>query len=157
MIPIMDTSTQLIGARIRAARKIKKLSQTELGIQTNLDQGYISRLENGTAEGTPNQLNHIARTLGISILELIDEPHKLPDDDVKRELTAGEILDKKDIPPGLLELAEDENVASAISINNSEWYTLSTIELPTPISKDAYVQLLIAIRVAVATSSVTKT
>lgn len=157
MIPIMQTPTQLIGARIRTSRKLKKLSQTELGIQTKLDQGYISRLENGTAEGTPNQLNHIARTLGISILDLIDEPHWLPPEDVKRELTAAEILAEKDMSPGLLELAADENVATAISITDSEWYTLSTIELPTPISKDAYVQLLIAIRVAVATSSVTKT
>ena len=157
MIPIMDTTTQLIGARIRTARKRKKLSQTELGIQTKLDQGYISRLENGTAEGTPNQLTQIARTLGISILDLIDEPHKRPADDGKRELTAAEILADKNLSPGLLELASDENVATAISITDSEWYTLSTIQLPTPISKDAYVQLLIAIRVAVATSSVTKT
>ena len=153
----MDTTTQLIGARIRTARKRKKLSQTELGIQTKLDQGYISRLENGTAEGTPNQLTHIARALGISILDLIDEPHKKSSERVERELTAADILADKDMPAGLLELAADVSVATAISITDSEWYTLSTIELPTPISKDAYVQLLIAIRVAVATSSVTKT
>lgn len=153
----MNTSAQLIGARIRAARKRKKLSQQELGSLAKLDQGYISRLENGTAEGTPNQLKLIARTLQISVLNLIDDPQQLHSGVEKKQLSADEILADINAPAGLHDLAADKSIASAISITDSEWYTLASIDLPAPISKDAYVQLLIAIRAAVATSSVTKT
>jgi len=69
----MDNLTRQIGQRIRAARKARGMTQGELGKKTKLDQAYISRLENGTAEGSPAQILAIARAIGLSVAELYDE------------------------------------------------------------------------------------
>jgi len=49
-----------IGPRIRSARKAKGLTQSEISRQTGLDQAYILRLENGSAEGSTAQFLAIA-------------------------------------------------------------------------------------------------
>ena len=69
----MENLTAQIGMRIRAARKSKGITQGELGKKTNLDQAYISRLENGTAEGSPAQILAIARSIGVSVAQIYDE------------------------------------------------------------------------------------
>lgn len=60
----------------RAARKAKGMTQGELGKKTNLDRTYISRLENGAAEGSPAQILSIARAIGISVAQLYDEKNE---------------------------------------------------------------------------------
>lgn len=152
----MNTLTQLIGTRIRTARKNKNLSQHDLGKLTNLDQGYISRLENGTSEGTPTQLYEIAKAINISIVDLIDEPSAARSRNIKRTTSAEQIIADDKSPSGLKGLATDKNLAAVISITSTEWHTLSSIDLPCPINKDAYVQLLIAIRAAVASGSLSQ-
>lgn len=72
----MNDLTRQIGLRIRAARKAKGMTQGELGKKTDLDQAYISRLENGTAEGSPAQILSIARAIGISVAKLYDEKNE---------------------------------------------------------------------------------
>ena len=148
----MSSISQQIGLRIRNARKEKKIGQVDLSKLTGLDQGYISRLETGALEGTPDHLNKIADAIGISVVELIGG-----DISSKQALSIEEIRADDKEPDGLRALANDENLTTAFSITDTEWYTLSSIKLPTPISKDAYVQLLIAIRAALAISSLTKT
>jgi len=69
----MESLTQQIGLRIRAARKSKGMTQSEVSRKTGLDQAYISRLENGTAEGNPAQIFAIARTIGVPIAQLYDD------------------------------------------------------------------------------------
>lgn len=69
----MDNLTAQIGLRIRAARKAKGMTQSELSRTTNLDQAYISRLENGTAEGSPVQILSLARAIGVPIAQLYDD------------------------------------------------------------------------------------
>ena len=69
----MDNLTAQIGLRIRAARKAKGMTQSELSRATSLDQAYISRLENGTAEGSPAQILSIARGIGVPIAQLYDD------------------------------------------------------------------------------------
>ena len=152
----MSSISQQIGLRMRNARKVKKISQVDLSKLTGLDQGYISRLETGALEGTPDHLNKIAAAIGISVVELIggETSTKLTDD--KQTLTADEIRTDESEPDGLRALANDENLIAAFSITDPEWFTLSSIKLPSPITKDAYVQLLLAIRAALAASSVTK-
>lgn len=147
----MSSISQQIGMRMRNARKDKKISQIDLSKLTGLDQGYISRLETGVLEGTPDHLNKIAAAIGISVVELIggESPSK-------QALTADEIRADENATEGLRALANDENLTAAFSITDTEWFTLSSIKLPSPITKDAYVQLLLAIRAALAASSVTK-
>jgi len=153
----MKTLTQQIGVRIRTARKSKNLSQHDLGKLTNLDQGYISRLENGTSEGTPTQLYEIAKAINISIVDLIDEPVPARSRGIKRTTSAEQIIADDKFPAGLKDLASDKNLATVISITGTEWHTLSSIDLPCLINKDAYVQLLIAIRAAMASCGAIKT
>jgi transcriptional regulator with XRE-family HTH domain len=69
----MDNITQQIGLRIRAARKAKGMTQAEISQKTGLDQAYISRMENGTSEGSPAQMLSIARIIGVSIAQLYDD------------------------------------------------------------------------------------
>ena len=63
----MSDQKNIIGTRIKAARKVKGLTQRELGLQVNLDQAFLSRVENGTSTPAPDQLNVIAQTLGVSV------------------------------------------------------------------------------------------
>lgn len=69
----MENVASKIGIQIRAARKSKRITQREVSQKTGLDQAYISRLENGTAEGSPTQILNIARTIGVSIAQLYNE------------------------------------------------------------------------------------
>lgn len=62
-----------IGLRIRAARKAKGMTQSEISQKTGIDQATVSRLENGTQEGSPAQLLIIARVIGIPIAQLYDD------------------------------------------------------------------------------------
>ncbi len=152
----MKMLTQQIGVRIRTARKSKNLSQHDLGKLTNLDQGYISRLENGTSEGTPTQLYEIAKAIKISITDLIVESIPAQPKNKIRITSAKQIIDDENSPTGLKELAADKSLARAISITGNDFHTLSSIDLPCPINKDAYVQLLIAIRAAVASGNISE-
>ena len=69
----METLSIEIGLRMRTARKAKAMTQNELSQKTGIDQAYISRLENGTAEGSPAQLLAIARAIGVPIAQLYDD------------------------------------------------------------------------------------
>lgn len=69
----VENLTSQIGLQIRTARKSKGMTQREVSQKTGLDQAYISRLENGTAEGSPAQMLSIARAIGVSIAQLYDE------------------------------------------------------------------------------------
>ena len=73
----MKDQTIQLGPRIRAARKAKGLTQSDISQQTGLDQAYISRLEKGTAEGTPGQIHSIAKAIGVPIAQLYDEQDEL--------------------------------------------------------------------------------
>lgn len=71
--PCMENLSVQIGLRIRAARKAKGMTQREVSQKTGLDQAYISRLENGTAEGSSSQILSIARAIGASVAYLYNE------------------------------------------------------------------------------------
>ncbi len=69
----MENMTVQIGLRMRAARKSKGMTQSDLSQKTSLDQAYISRLENGTAEGSPAQILSISRAIGVPISLIYDD------------------------------------------------------------------------------------
>jgi transcriptional regulator with XRE-family HTH domain len=66
----MEDLSKQIGLRMRVARKAKGMTQSELSQKTGLDQAYISRLENGSAEGNPAQILGIARAIGAPIAQI---------------------------------------------------------------------------------------
>ena len=69
----MEDFRQQIAQRIKAARKDKGKTQAEVAQTTGMDQSYISRLENATAEGTPSQLMAIARAIGVPVARFYGE------------------------------------------------------------------------------------
>lgn len=76
----MENVAETIRQRIKQVRVEKGISQVRLGELTGLDQAYISRLENGTAEGTPSQLYAIAKALGVEVAYLYGETDEKGDD-----------------------------------------------------------------------------
>jgi transcriptional regulator with XRE-family HTH domain len=58
------TSLQLLGHRIREARKFKGLSQEDLALKSNTDTSYIGGVERGQRNPSFKKLCAIAKTLG---------------------------------------------------------------------------------------------
>jgi len=58
----------LIAKKLRQARKVKNLSQTELSKMLNLPQSHISTIENGKTDLRLSNLEEIAQALGFEIM-----------------------------------------------------------------------------------------
>lgn len=61
---------QLLGANVRQHRKLKGMSQEELGLEAGMERSYVSDLERGTRNPSVRALGRLADALGI-------EPHEL--------------------------------------------------------------------------------
>lgn len=70
-MPVEISTAVLAGAtRLRAIRKWKGLTQTELAERTGLAQGYISDLDTGRKTGTAETMEAIAGALAVDPLWL---------------------------------------------------------------------------------------
>jgi len=65
----MDLKQQ-IGAAIRAKRTELGMSQEDLGLRIGLDQGYVSRIEQGKRNLTLDTLEEICKVMGVKAAEL---------------------------------------------------------------------------------------
>ena len=63
----MSTTNEKIGARVRAARKAKGLTQDEFAQKMGLSQGQVSRHEKGVTELSIGQLEKISRLLDVDL------------------------------------------------------------------------------------------
>lgn len=72
-LQIMRSPIQTFGARIRAFRQARNLTQAQLAEMANLDQAQLSRIENGLVEGSPSQLKTIAQLLGVTVSDLFGD------------------------------------------------------------------------------------
>jgi transcriptional regulator with XRE-family HTH domain len=61
-----------LGARIKAVRKVKELSQQELAALIEFEKSHMSRLEKGGTNPTYLTLMKVAKALDISISELLE-------------------------------------------------------------------------------------
>jgi transcriptional regulator with XRE-family HTH domain len=61
-----------LGARIKAVRKAKELSQQELAALIEYEKSHMSRLEKGGTNPTYLTLMKVAKALDISISELLE-------------------------------------------------------------------------------------
>lgn len=132
--------------KIKTARKANGLSQAELGKRTGTDQAHISRLENGETGASTQVLAAIAHELGMTLSELIGDDIHAAKQGYGKDHPATKILQDKNAPQGLKDLAVDTALASAMRITEDEWKTLRSIKLDKSISKDGYTQLLITLR-----------
>jgi DNA-binding XRE family transcriptional regulator len=64
-------SDETLGARVRAARKARGLTQAQLGAAAGFDQAVISKLERGRHEPRIDTLSRIAEALGTSVGSLL--------------------------------------------------------------------------------------
>ncbi|AVX21635.1 Helix-turn-helix [Carboxydocella sporoproducens DSM 16521] len=63
----------MFNARLKAIRKALGLSQTRLAELSGVSQAYISELEAGCKQPTLTILDKLAKALGVSVAELLDE------------------------------------------------------------------------------------
>ena len=93
-----------IGGRVRSARELQGLSLSELARMSGVSKGYLSQIERSPgARPSASTLFRISQVLGTTVGELLGEEAMEPDD-------GGAAVD---IPPGLQELAHDENLPDA--------------------------------------------
>jgi transcriptional regulator with XRE-family HTH domain len=67
----MSALQQRIGQRIRQLREKRGLSQEEFADECELHRTYIGSVERGERNLTINSLHTIAKTLGITLSELL--------------------------------------------------------------------------------------
>ena len=60
-----------VGRAIRQVREDRQISQDELGVRANLDRTYISSVENGKRNISLENLHLLARSLGVSLTEIV--------------------------------------------------------------------------------------
>lgn len=83
----MNQRNELIGSRIREARKARHLTQEQLGEMTNTSLTTISRLELGKQMVSVNMLLMMADVLEVGIEEILqDFMVKKPEENGDREL-----------------------------------------------------------------------
>jgi transcriptional regulator with XRE-family HTH domain len=136
----------LFPTRLKAARKAKRYTQRKLATLVDMDQGHISRLENGGKGVSIEHIQALARELGVSVSHLLGE--EIRDESGTYE-TTGErttILSRDDAPQGLRELANNQGLIDTLKITEADWIALKSIQLPDKVTMDGYVQLLITIR-----------
>lgn len=68
---IVDRQAELVGARIRALRRLRGLTLVQLAGLADLSHPFLSQLERGRARPSLVSLEKIARALGSSQLELV--------------------------------------------------------------------------------------
>nr|WP_095877256.1 helix-turn-helix transcriptional regulator [Streptomyces sp. TLI_235] len=61
------------GDRIRDLRKRRQLSQEELAVRAGVSRKTISRMELGATASDIDQLNHVARALGVGTWRLFHD------------------------------------------------------------------------------------
>ena len=112
----MQTSKELLGARIKEVRKGRRLSQEKLAEKVGVDPRYISRIELGKCYPSLDTLEIIARSLRVEMQNLFDFSHLKPDVTVRKEI--GNLLKEVDDPDmQLLVLRIARAVAREVSYN----------------------------------------
>lgn len=146
----MNDKAQNYGPRIRAFRTAKNLTQGELARLAGVDQAQISRFENCAVEGTPLQILAIARALGVTVSDIMGDKTAEPPSNAYQVSNAidprAAIQANYETPIGLRDLASDKALADALQITPEEWRRLSSVDLPSGVSKEGYMQLLITLR-----------
>ncbi len=133
-------------ARLKAARKARHYTQRQLAGLVGMDQGHISRLENGGKGVSMDHLQALARELGVTISHLLGEEIREDSGEYAATGVRATILSDRDSPQGLRNLASDQDLIYTLKITDSEWLALKSIRLPDGVSKDGYLQLLITVR-----------
>ena len=63
--------TEKLGENIKKIRTKKEMSQGDICRALKMDRGYMSAIENGKKNITLNQLDRLAKALGVSVDKLL--------------------------------------------------------------------------------------
>ena len=74
----MRTIDQDVGARIKALREQRGMSQAALGERIDLNQSTVSRIEEGSRPLTASELAALSSTLGVTIGAIVGEAAEVP-------------------------------------------------------------------------------
>ena len=66
----MQYESVKLGLNIKKLRIKKKISQAKIASEVGVDKGFISLLENGSANPTLTTITKVAKALGVSVEEL---------------------------------------------------------------------------------------
>jgi len=69
---LMKNTKELLGARIKEIRKIRRLSQYQLSEKVNIDPKHLSRIEVGKSYTSLETLEKIAMALQVEIKDLFE-------------------------------------------------------------------------------------
>ncbi|MFT5295904.1 MAG: transcriptional regulator with XRE-family HTH domain [Colwellia sp.] len=69
----MDDFAKIIGKNIKVMRVKRDMSQAELAFSANVDQSYLSRVENGSVNITVIKLSKLALAMNCKVQELLPE------------------------------------------------------------------------------------
>jgi transcriptional regulator with XRE-family HTH domain len=133
-------------ARLKAARKARRYTQRQLASLVDMDQGHISRLENGGKGVSMDHLQALARELGVTISHLLGEDVREESGEYAATGVRATILSDPDSPRGLRNLASNPELINTLRITDGEWTALNSIRLPADVSMEGYLQLLITVR-----------
>ncbi|MDI1463994.1 XRE family transcriptional regulator [Catellatospora sp. KI3] len=70
----LDQALDAVGGRLRALRRQRDVTLTDLSAETGISVSTLSRLESGTRKPTLELLLPLARAYGVTLDELVDAP-----------------------------------------------------------------------------------
>ena len=91
----METTKNLLGARIKEMRKLRGLSQEKLAEMINIDPKHLSRIEVGRSFPSMDTLDKIAKALRVDLKDLFEfSHHGKTSNEMRREI--GNLLKETD-------------------------------------------------------------
>lgn len=129
-----------IGARVRTLRQAKGMSLGDLGVEAKVSKGYLSQLENGEdVNPTLDVLLAIAKVLGVTLADILQEP---------KTRTRVEIPDE--LPAGLRELVDEKRKAgNALDQETVFWLAHAQFRGDRPATKQDFEYLLRSLQTSV--------
>ena len=113
----MNNYDEIVGERIRTARKFRKMSMKELGIRMGMSESNISRYEKGELSCDVSQAKQFAKILGVSASYICGwDNYSNIDKDIKKWIDAVGELNFSDA-----EFEELANYAKYI-VSKRKWY-----------------------------------
>jgi transcriptional regulator with XRE-family HTH domain len=118
-------TTQTVGERVRAARKIAGLTQLQLANRAHMSLSLVKKVEQGTTPASPAFIAACARALGLGVAHLTSQPYPVSSRDehkvhsvipaLRREIAAYLLAPGSEIPPRPVgDLAEAVKHASTL-------------------------------------------
>lgn len=61
----------LLGLNVRKFRKLRGMTQEQLGLDTEMERSYVSDLERGTRNPSVRAVERLAKALGVELHQLL--------------------------------------------------------------------------------------